>query len=444
MFKEIHIVKNLCLQKSFLKITFISQLKPYIPMPGVKQLKQKQLTYIDLFAGCGGLSLGLHNAGWKGLFAIEKSADAFATLKHNLIGKCNHFDWPTEWLPKQNHDIKEVLKTYKENLIALQGKVDMVTGGPPCQGFSTAGKRDEGDKRNTLINDYISFIELVKPRMIFFENVKGFTLGFEKNKKKGKQYSTYVTQKLKSLGYNVCGDMVDFSRFGIPQKRCRFILVGIRNDVADKKGFSAEDFFDNIYANKETFLISKDLQVNPTLEEAISDLLKSHGTAISPDTHSFQAGRYADAKSNYQRFLRKGKITGEIADSHRFVNHKTHIVERFDTILKCSTRNKTLSGEIRERFNLKKRTIVPLANNEASPTLTTLTDDYIHYLEPRVLTVREYARIQSFPDDYEFQGKYTTGGERRTKEVPRYTQIGNAIPPLFGEQSGLILKQLLL
>src|SRR6187549_376979 len=126
----------------------------------------KQLNYIDLFAGCGGLSLGLYNAGWKGMFAIEKSPDAFATLSYNLIDKKNHFDWPG-WLPKTNHDIKVVLKKFKEQLLKLRGKVDMVTGGPPCQGFSTAGKRDEEDKRNKLINDYIKFIELVKPRILF-------------------------------------------------------------------------------------------------------------------------------------------------------------------------------------------------------------------------------------------------------------------------------------
>ena len=81
--------------------------------------------------------------------------------------------------------------------------------------------------------------------------------------------------------------------------------------------------------------------------------------------------------------------------------------------------------------------------NDKSPTITTLPDDYIHYCEPRILTVREYARLQSFPDWFQFKGKYTTGGKVRTKEVPRYSQIGNAIPPLFGEQSGLILKELI-
>ena len=97
---------------------------------------------------------------------------------------------------------------------------------------------------------------------------------------------------------------------------------------------------------------------------------------------------------------------------------------------------------MKERFNLKKRTVIPLSGQTPTPAITTLPDDYIHYCEPRIFTVREYARIQSFNDWYEFKGKYTTGGKRRTQEVPRYSQIGNAIPPLFGEQAGLILNKL--
>lgn len=402
----------------------------------------KQLNYIDLFAGCGGLSLGLYNAGWKGLFAVEKSPDAFETLRYNLIEKKNHFNWPT-WLPQKNHDIKTVLKEHVQQLINLRGKVDMVTGGPPCQGFSTAGKRDESDKRNTLIKDYIKFIKLVQPKVLFFENVKGFTLGFNKNKTKGKQYSTYVTDQLKSLGYDVCGDMVDFSEYGVPQKRCRFILVGIRKTVNSKINMLAKDFFYKIIENRKTFLISKHLTITTTLQEAISDLLRSHGEIDSPDTKGFKAGIYAKSLSNYQTFLRKCKKQGDVVDSHRFVNHKEHIEKRFAEILIEERRNKTICANSKHKYKTRKRTIVPLSNLEPSPTITTLPDDYIHYAEPRILTVREYARIQSFPDDYEIRGKYTTGGKLRVKEVPRYTQIGNAIPPLFGEQSGLVLKQLI-
>ncbi|MFY8003759.1 MAG: DNA cytosine methyltransferase, partial [Chitinophagaceae bacterium] len=109
--------------------------------------KEHKSTYIDLFAGCGGLSLGLHNAGWKGLFAIEKSPDAFKTLKHNLIDKKKHFGWPT-WLPQESIEIDKAIDLYKNELKKLQGKVDLVAGGPPCQGFSMAGRRNENDQRN--------------------------------------------------------------------------------------------------------------------------------------------------------------------------------------------------------------------------------------------------------------------------------------------------------
>ncbi len=113
----------------------------------------KKPTYIDLFAGCGGLSLGLHAAGWQGLFAVEKSPDAFKTLEYNLIEKINHFEWPT-WLPKQALEINSVLDNYQTELQNLKGKVTLVAGGPPCQGFSMAGKRNEFDLRNDLINSY--------------------------------------------------------------------------------------------------------------------------------------------------------------------------------------------------------------------------------------------------------------------------------------------------
>lgn len=398
-------------------------------------------TYIDLFAGCGGLSLGLHNAGWKGLFAIEKNADAFKTLKHNLIDNKKHFSW-CDWLPQTNLEIDQVIKNYKKQLTELQGTVDMVVGGPPCQGFSMAGRRNESDDRNKLVKSYINFIKLVKPKIIFFENVKGFTQEFKKNKEKGKQYSSYVENALKRAGYKVKGELVNFGDFGIPQKRTRFILVGVRKDVAEKKIEIAKSFFQKIENDKQKFLVNKKLSVNTKLKDAISDLLKQNGTVESPDTKNFQAGVYSKSKSTYQKLLR-GDIKNKVADSHRFPKHREDIIEKFSFILNNSIKNKDIDASIRKKYNIKKHTIIPLDKNDKSPTITTLPDDYIHYSEPRILTVREYARIQSFPDWYEFKGKYTTGGKRRTQEVPRYTQIGNAIPPLFGEQSGLVLKQIL-
>jgi DNA (cytosine-5)-methyltransferase 1 len=395
-------------------------------------------TYIDLFAGCGGLSLGLHNSGWKGLFAIEKSPDAFETLEFNLIKKKKHFDWPN-WLPQSNHDINEVLSNYSTKLQSLRGKVDLVAGGPPCQGFSMAGRRIENDSRNDLINSYIKFINLVQPKLIFFENVKGFTLGFKNNDKKGRAYSSYVVEQLEKLNYSVKGELINFSEYGIPQKRTRFILVGIHNDVLKgNASINKESFFNKIKENKEQFLVNKNLIINPTLEDAISDLLQSNGT-IESETPNFKAGVYGESQSKYQKYLRKYKRQESKVDSHRFAKHTETVKNRFQIALNEGLK----SNEYRERFQLKKSSTKILEAKKPTPTITTLPDDYIHYCEPRIMTVREYARIQSFPDTYQFKGKYTTGGKRRTQEVPRYSQIGNAIPPLFGEQAGLILKELI-
>jgi DNA (cytosine-5)-methyltransferase 1 len=409
-------------------------------------MNEKKLTYIDLFSGCGGLSLGLYNSGyWKGLFAIEKNSDAFKTLEHNLILNENHFNWPN-WLPQSSHDINEVLKNYSEKLSSLKGTVDMVAGGPPCQGFSTAGMRNENDFRNTLIKSYIKFIRNVQPKIIFFENVKGFTQKFDKNKTKGKAYSEYVktalryTPKSKNYsGYNVYGKLIDFSEYGVPQKRTRFILVGIRKDINSE--INPKSFFEAINKNKKSFLVKKGLGLTNSLEDAISDLLRNEETQ-SPDTKSYKSAFYNQAETAYQILL-KGNVESSIPDSHRFAKHSAKTVEKLEYILQNAEKNKNLSNEIKERFNLKKRTIIHLAGKTPTPTITTLPDDYVHYCEPRIFTVREYARIQSFNDWYEFKGKYTTGGKKRTQEVPRYSQIGNAIPPLFGEQSGLILKQLI-
>ena len=395
-------------------------------------------TYIDLFAGCGGLSLGLYKSGWKGVFAVEKSIDAFKTLKYNLINKKKHFEWPT-WLEKKNLDINEVIAKHEENLISLRGNIDLVAGGPPCQGFSIAGRRIESDSRNSLINSYIKFIGLVEPKIIFFENVKGFTLGFKNNKKKGKAYSEYVVEKLEKLGYSGKGQLIDFSKYGVPQKRTRYILVGIKKDLNDKSSKIFRDtFFTQLEDNAEEFLVNKNLLINPTLEDAISDLLETHGK-VDSETANFKAGVYGDRVSNYQQYSRKYIKRSSKVDSHRFVKHTKIVKKRFKTAID----KKLTNAEYKKKFRLKKSSTKILDPCKPTPTLTTLPDDYIHYCEPRILTVREYARIQSFPDSFKFKGKYTTGGKRRIKEVPRYTQIGNAIPPLFAEQVGIVLEGLL-
>lgn len=276
---------------------------------------KKPLFYIDIFAGCGGLSTGLLKAGWTGLFAIEKNADAFSTLEYNLINNNRHFVWP-DWLQIKEHDINELIKKNERNLIALQGQVTLVAGGPPCQGFSMAGKRNKDDQRNKLVKSYIKFIKLVMPEVIIFENVHGFTVNF-KAQKGTKQYSSYVERALKRLGYKVMYQIIDTSEYGIPQKRKRFILVAMKN-------YSPLDVFSTLEANRDKFCKSKGISCYTTVYEAIGDLEKECGTCPSPDTKGFEAGVYGPITSGYQRLMRQGgnSVNGPV-DSHRFVNHKT-------------------------------------------------------------------------------------------------------------------------
>lgn len=305
-----------------------------------------------------------------------------------------------------------------------------------------AGKRNEFDLRNDLINSYIKFVQLVEPEIIFFENVKGFTIKFKTNKEKGIAYSSLVTKKLDDLGYFVKGQLVNFGDYGVPQKRTRFILVGIKKTLENSTQEKVITFFETLEKNRFDFLSSKGLRVETNLKDAISDLMKGNGLVETPDSPSFQSGVYASQTGNYQRLMREG-VKNVVADSHRFPKHTPQIIQKFKEILEATTskRNLNISAEIKEKYNIKKRTVIPLNSLDKSPTITTLPDDYIHYEEARILTVREYARIQSFPDWYHFKGKYTTGGKLRVQEVPRYSQIGNAIPPLFSEQSGLVLKK---
>ena len=402
---------------------------------------QQKYTVIDLFAGCGGLSLGLYLAGWQGLFAIEKNPYAFETLKYNLIDNKQHFDWP-EWLPQKAHDINDVLKKRKQQLKSLRGKVDLVAGGPPCQGFSMAGKRVEDDVRNQLVFSYIKFIDLVRPKMILFENVKGFTYAFnKKNKRDAEPYSHKVIHALQKLGYNVNDFVIDFSNYGVPQRRKRFILVGIQ-----KKLGSPSCFEDLLLQHREAFLSEKGLTISATIADAISDLLRVNGELPTPDRKGFKSGKYGfEDLTPYERFLRQDyPLTHTIPDSHSFARQSDEKVACYKRLLaEYPVRGKRIDGKARERWGIRQRGITVLDSHSVSPTITGHPDDYLHYCEPRIMTVRECARIQSFPDWYEIKKKYTTGGKMRKLEVPRYTQVGNAIPPLFAELAGEVLKQIL-
>lgn len=392
--------------------------------------------YIDLFAGCGGLSLGLHNAGLKGLFAVEKNSIAFSTLKFNLIERCHHFAWP-EWLPETDWDINELLNKKHDELVSLRGTVSLVVGGPPCQGFSLAGLRKTDDLRNQLMHSYIEFIRLVQPQMLFFENVHGFTIGFKNSgdsQLKGTPYSSQLINELKKEGYSVSYRMINMSDYGVPQKRNRFILFGIRNGNSEK-------FFERLEAGVVPFLQQKGYTSPVTIQDAIGDLEKKWGTLESKDSVGFLNGKYGPVTSEYQAVMRKNVLENAIPDSHRFANQRKETVDLLKQLMDRTKTSVRITPQQHLVEGLKKRGITPLKPDAICPTITSIPDDLIHYSEPRIMTVREHARIQSFPDDFEFKGKYTTGGKLRRLEVPRYTQVANAVPPIFAEQVGIVLKE---
>jgi DNA (cytosine-5)-methyltransferase 1 len=401
--------------------------------------------FIDLFAGCGGLSLGLSKAGWKGVFAVEKNEDAFKTFSHNFNKKKGlQFDWP-KWLPQQAISTAELLDVYREELMAIRGEIDLIAGGPPCQGFSFAGRRKADDPRNKLKDEYLEIVDIIRPKFLVFENVKGFTAKFKGSKKP--THSEQVIKQLEELGwggYRTFSSILDASLFGVPQPRPRFILIAIRSDLMESDDVLANPL-NEIEEHATEFRKRRNLNGhNISVKEAISDLEVSvAGTIDSSDTAGFKQIVYTPSvQSDFQRLMKQDIPSGKVANSLRLAKHRPETLSKFSEILATCPKGKSLPKEFREKYNIKKQCFTPLHPDEMSKTITTLPDDLLHYSEPRILTVRECARLQSFPDWFEFLGKYTTGGARRKQECPRYTQVGNAVPPLMAEALGLLISDM--
>ena len=414
-----------------------------------------KLKFIDLFAGCGGLSLGLMNAGLEGIFAIEKTEDAFKTLIHNLDHKKikNGYKWPI-WLPQKNMTTRDLLDNYQSQLQELKDKVDLIAGGPPCQGFSFAGLRDPNDPRNRLTEEYIEIVSIINPKFLLLENVKGFQAAFKKNGASTQAYSEYVVERLSNLnkGYKVFSKVLPASLFGVPQPRPRFIMIAVRNDIAQKISYTTlgnEEFYQKILQHADKFKKENNLSKITVLGDAIGDLeIKGKKLIECIDSKNFKQINYTEPKilNPYLKLIRRNVKKDFMPDSLRIPNHKKETRSKFEYILQKSIKGHTLSKELREELHIKKQCFTVLSPKALSTTITTLPDDCMHYSEPRVLTVRENARIQSFPDWFEFKGKYTTGGDRRKIECPRYTQVGNAVPPLMAEilgQSILAMERLI-
>jgi DNA (cytosine-5)-methyltransferase 1 len=421
--------------------------------------RKRPLSFVDLFSGCGGMSLGLLQAGLRGLFAIEKDEMAFRTFAHNLLGgSVGHgFAWP-EWLPREPHDLASVIRRQKGKLIALRGHVDLLAGGPPCQGFSFAGRRKKADARNRLFKLYVEAVRLLRPRVVLVENVPAILIPHGKKRRhlenpRGvgrplKSYAQRIRDALQKEGYSFCSVTVEASRYGVPQRRLRFVGVGVRTSAVSSEALGR--LFDRALERTRVSVLRKK-GLNPdrpvTARQAISDLeIRDRRKLIlcrDEDSPSgFKEMRYRGPRTAFQKLMHAG-LNGQQLNSLRLARHTEEVSLRFQRILRECRLGVRLDDSDRERLELKKHRVVPVHAGMAAHTITTLADDVVHYSEPRILTVRESARLQTFPDNFDFKGKYTTGGAQRCKECPRYTQVGNAVPPLLAEHLALALAALL-
>lgn len=410
--------------------------------------------FVDLFAGCGGLSLGLSLAGMRGLFAIERDEMAFKTFSSNFIEEgappASRFEWPS-WLEQQAWGIDEVLSQHKTSLEQLRGKVDILAGGPPCQGFSFAGRRVEDDPRNLLFNKYVEAVEAIMPSALVLENVPGMQVvhrrGNVVNLQPGPQprlqsFYEKLAVSLDAAGYEVKAVLVDASRFGVPQKRSRLIAIGVRKDLARWLNGGPQRVFDLLEEARLRQLGEFKLGERVSAADAISDLEVGDRPLVECTDPQSPRGYFEPAhrkaSSPYQKLMREGFFGAP--DSKRLARHRDDVRERFTQILLECRKGVRMNDEARLGYGLKKHRIYPMSPSEPAPTITTLPDDVLHYSEPRILTVRESARLQSFPDWFQFKGKFTTGGSRRTRECPRYTQVGNAVPPFLARAIGTAIS----
>ena len=385
------------------------------------------ITHIDCFAGPGGICTGLHAAGFQTLVAIEYIKSCCDTYSKN------HPDV---------HMIHSDIRNVKENdilpYIPKEG-VDLVTSGMPCETFSTAGNTSRSfyDDRQFLFREGIRIAKLANAKMILFENVPGIT---SKTVEKGKKklIIDVLKEELVEAGYpNYIQIILDSTKFGVPQKRNRFFILATRYKDW-KLSYPSESHFSP-----------------STVGDAISDLQN-----VIPNTTK-EGTRYLKSSSSYSDLMRDD-IFWRREDFHSDkVSYQTPMKHRDCTLKRFSLLHQGESlkdlfekyqGE--DRIKLQEQRILPkklfikrnyrLRENEASPTVTShCLDEFVHPKYNRALTVRECARLQSFPDSYDFcGGPYIVPHINRTVQ-DKYEQIGDAVPPLLAYAWGLEIKKII-
>jgi DNA (cytosine-5)-methyltransferase 1 len=444
----------------------------------------RPMTMVDLFAGCGGLSLGMENAGFTPVFVNELSPDALDTYlanRHYSLGNeqfsenqnlhCNDAqDLKGKRLEAMVSDLESLdvdLKFDADKASKKSGggsNLDLLAGGPPCQGYSGIGIRRSYavDKRelpsNQLYARMAQIIRRLRPRTFLFENVRGL-LNSKWTRGDNDDYIwPDVLAEFRSIpGYEVRWKLVFAKDYGVPQNRPRVLLVGIRKDI-----IAGNDMLDPTRDEEDAvecgFLPKGQSGDFPHLIDLLGDLVDPEIGALL-HAGKFPPGKLETKKyprrpmSDIQRHLRAAPPWAPdrrpTLTEQEYSKHRPEILRKFAYML-------ANGGEIPEGAKTKKFSQRLLrerwGNTEPNMTATSLPDDYVHFSQPRILTVREWARLQLFPDWYEFKGKRTTGGIRRAgnpqkgifdRETPKYTQIGNAVPVGLSEAVGRHFKKIL-
>lgn len=438
---------------------------------------------VDLFAGCGGLSLGFENAGFTPVFASELNNDALSTYllnRHHQLGgidfaenKSLHCNDAHELQGKRLTQLISDLKNINEIDFHIprlkrweQGEgssLDVLTGGPPCQGYSKIGiRRSYAVDRKEIPSNHLyermaQVIQTLRPRMFLFENVRGL-LNARWSEDGGDLIFPDVRTEFRRIpGYEVRWSLVYAKDYGVPQNRPRVLLVGIRKDIISASK-TIDPSADTEDAVKCGFLPKGQAGEYPDLIDLLSDLVDPE-VEFALKAGDFPSGRFetrqypSPPRTNIQKALRTppswaagSKI---LLSEQEYSKHKKEVVDKFSFML-------SHNGIIPDEYKTKKFSQRLLqkrwGNGEPNITATSLPDDYVHYKQPRILTVREWARLQLFPDWYRFAGKRTTGGIRRAgnpkegifdREVPKYTQIGNAVPVGLAEKVGRHFQNIL-